>query len=163
MRDLPYGVEYLGENLADISHVPFSHHSVGALNRKDGRPVPLEMLSSRQKLETAESYHDDPTILPLFQAQVVNAADHDPELVAALTYNPMVAAQAKPELACSTVAFFDPCHIRYHRNPGIPGSSYEINLYMCPTSAGNSRVFLFKRHILKISNFEASLVIHCSL
>ena len=36
-RDLPYGYELLGENLADISHLPFSHHSVGTLNRVDGR------------------------------------------------------------------------------------------------------------------------------
>ena len=46
-RDLPYGYELLGENLADISHLPFSHHSVGTLNRADGR---LEMLQNLQKL-----------------------------------------------------------------------------------------------------------------
>ena len=49
MRDLPYGFELLGENLADISHLPFSHHSVGTLNRGDGRPVPLEMLSEAER------------------------------------------------------------------------------------------------------------------
>ena len=29
MRDLPYGYELLGENLLDLSHLPFSHHGVG--------------------------------------------------------------------------------------------------------------------------------------
>lgn len=29
MRDLPYGMELLGENLLDLSHLPFSHHKCG--------------------------------------------------------------------------------------------------------------------------------------
>ena len=143
MRDLPYGMEYLGENLADISHLPFSHHSVGSLNREDGCPVPLEMLTETQRLETAQSYNDNINKLPIFQSSVVDAAQHDPEIVAAWKSNPRVQANADPKLASSTLAFFDPCHIRYHRNPGQKGSSYEINLYMCPTTAGKSRVFLF--------------------
>ncbi|KAL7546528.1 hypothetical protein ACHAWF_009940, partial [Thalassiosira exigua] len=142
-RDLPYGLEYLGENLADISHLPFSHHSVGTLNREDGRPVPLEMLSAAEKVETAKLQNNPIVNLPFSQTRVVNAAEHDPEIVAAHMYNPDVRARADPELASSTIGFFDPCHIRYHRNQGIPGSSYEINLFMCPTTEGNSRVFLF--------------------
>jgi hypothetical protein len=28
MQDLPYGMELLGENLLDLSNLPFSHHFV---------------------------------------------------------------------------------------------------------------------------------------
>jgi len=146
-RDLPYGFELLGENLADISHLPFSHHSVGALNRGDGRPVPLEMISGAEKRITAKlqgNNHDDGGgKLPLYQARVKNASEHDPEIVAALKYNPALQAVADNTKATCTIGFFDPCHIRYHRNQGIPGSSYEIDLFMCPTAEGRSRVFLF--------------------
>jgi pheophorbide a oxygenase len=142
-RDLPYGFELLGENLLDISHLPFSHHGVGTLNREDGRPVPLEMLSEGAKVDTATSQNNPPGSLPMYQARVANAADHDPEIVAALKYNPEVRSVADPKLATSTIGFYEPCHVRYHRNPGIPGASYEIDLFMCPTTEGNSRVFLF--------------------
>ena len=55
-----------------------------------------------------------------YQARVENAAEHDPEIVAAFKYNPDVQAAADPNKATSTLAFFDPSHIRYHRNQGIP-------------------------------------------
>lgn len=142
MRDLPYGYELLGENLVDISHLPFSHHSVGGLNRIDGRPVPLKMLSRSESLQASKSQNGHGAVLPLFQAQVINATEHDPEIVAMLK-NPEAKTKSDPSLALATVGFFDPCHVRYHRNPGIQGSSYEINLFLCPTSAGKSRVFLF--------------------
>mmetsp|Transcript_45548 Transcript_45548/g.110835 ORF Transcript_45548/g.110835 Transcript_45548/m.110835 type:complete len:385 (+) Transcript_45548:171-1325(+) len=48
-RDLPYGYELLGENLLDLSHLPFSHHSVGGLDRESGGPIPFVMLSDEQK------------------------------------------------------------------------------------------------------------------
>lgn len=142
MRDLPYGMELLGENLLDISHLPFSHHSVGALNRQDGAPVPLVKMSHAEKQQLAARLQNAQGPLPAFQARVVNAAEHDPEIVAALK-NPLVQHKADPAAATSCLGFYAPAHVRYHRNPGIPGSSYEINLFMCPTSAGNSRVFLF--------------------
>jgi len=142
-RDLPYGYELLGENLADISHLPFSHHSVGTLNRVDGRPVPLDMLTEAAKVDTARIQHNEGKALPLYQARVENAAEHDPEIVAAFKYNPDVQATADTSKATSTLAFFDPSHIRYHRNQGIQFGSYEIDLFMCPTTEGNSRVFLF--------------------
>ncbi|CAB9529544.1 TIC 55, chloroplastic [Seminavis robusta] len=149
MRDLPYGFEYLGENLVDASHLPFSHHSVGALNRNDGRPVPLHMLSHSERVELSHKLDNGQDQLPLFQARVENAAQHDPEIVAALK-NPIVANQSDPALAMSHIGFFEPCNVRYHRNAGIPGNSYEIQLFMCPTGAGKSRVFLF-------TPFEAQL------
>ena len=141
-RDLPYGYELLGENLLDISHLPFSHHGVGALNRGDGRPVPLVMLSEDAKVDAALSQNNDGGSLPIYQARVTNAAESDPEIVATLKYNPDVGSVADPKLATSTLGFYEPCHVRYHRNAGIPGSSYEVNLFMCPTAEGNSRVFL---------------------
>ena len=107
--------------------------------------MPLEMLSEAERAKTSimKNNNLNDAKLPLYQARVKNAAEHDPEIVAALKYNPMVQAQADPKSATSTIAFFDPCHIRYHRNQGIPGSSYEINLFMCPTTVGSSRIFLF--------------------
>eukprot|EP00850_Spirogloea_muscicola_P010411 SM000061S19238 [mRNA] locus=s61:362622:364656:+ [translate_table: standard] len=40
-RDLPYGYEVLVENIVDPSHLPFAHHGVGGLKRKDGKPLGL--------------------------------------------------------------------------------------------------------------------------
>eukprot|EP00850_Spirogloea_muscicola_P007222 SM000036S13266 [mRNA] locus=s36:245418:247515:- [translate_table: standard] len=40
-RDLPYGYEVLVENIVDPSHLPFAHHGVGDLKRKDGKPLIL--------------------------------------------------------------------------------------------------------------------------
>ena len=142
MRDLPYGMELLGENLVDISHLPFSHHSVGSLNRDDGRPVPLKILSTKEK-EMVAAKQKSTNVLPLFQSQVIDAADHDPELVAAWKSNPQVQNQGDKSQAVATVAFYDPCHIRYYRNPGLVGGSYEINLFMSPITTGKARVFLF--------------------
>eukprot|EP00567_Pseudictyota_dubia_P012713 CAMPEP_0197453320 /NCGR_PEP_ID=MMETSP1175-20131217/34592_1 /TAXON_ID=1003142 /ORGANISM="Triceratium dubium, Strain CCMP147" /LENGTH=615 /DNA_ID=CAMNT_0042986571 /DNA_START=88 /DNA_END=1935 /DNA_ORIENTATION=+ len=153
MRDLPYGMEFLGENLVDISHLPFSHHSVGALNRNDGRPVPLKMLSESER-EEVSTKRGGGSRLPLFQAEVIDAANHDPEVVAARK-NP--ALQSDPDIAVSTVGFFDPCHVRYHRNPGVLGSSYEINLFMCPKSGGESRVFLHTPFESQISAMEKAM------
>ncbi|CAI5983237.1 unnamed protein product, partial [Closterium sp. NIES-64] len=38
-RLLPYGFEFLGENFADPSHFPFSHHGVGTTKREQGGPM----------------------------------------------------------------------------------------------------------------------------
>jgi len=161
MRDLPYGMELLGENLVDISHLPFSHHKVGGLRRQDGRPVPLKMLSQSQRQTIAQQmvqlYHDpnhnNPStsltqalVVPTYQATVLDAARHDPELVSAFHQNPFLQQYAQKEAAVSHVGFFAPHHVRYHRNPGVlseqGGRAYEIQLFMCPTTAGKSRVFL---------------------
>lgn len=100
------------------------------------------MLTESAKVDTAKLQNNKGK-LPTYQTRVINASEHDPEIVAALKYNPLVQAEADLSLATSTIGFFEPSHLRYHRNQGIPGSSYEINLFMCPTTAGNSRVFLF--------------------
>eukprot|EP00539_Tryblionella_compressa_P004066 CAMPEP_0178750426 /NCGR_PEP_ID=MMETSP0744-20121128/9974_1 /TAXON_ID=913974 /ORGANISM="Nitzschia punctata, Strain CCMP561" /LENGTH=363 /DNA_ID=CAMNT_0020403979 /DNA_START=128 /DNA_END=1215 /DNA_ORIENTATION=+ len=56
MRDLPYGYELLGENLLDLSHLPFSHHSVGYLSRDLGGPLPFQMLKDSQKSQDGPLY-----------------------------------------------------------------------------------------------------------
>ncbi|GJP31466.1 hypothetical protein CLOM_g12309 [Closterium sp. NIES-68] len=38
-RRVPYGFEFLGENLADPLHFPFSHHGVGTTHREQGGPM----------------------------------------------------------------------------------------------------------------------------
>jgi len=144
MRDLPYGFELLGENLSDLSHLPFSHHSVGLLKREIGGPLPLRMLSTLEKLEHAEwekeyTQHagtDVSPCLPRFQVEVVDAVKHDPFLLSVSTFFPC------PESSTCTIGFYEPCHIRYRRC--IPGlSNQHVELFAMPTKAGHSRVFLF--------------------
>jgi phenylpropionate dioxygenase-like ring-hydroxylating dioxygenase large terminal subunit len=53
MRDLPYGLELLGEKLLDVSHLPFSHHSVAGFDRDDTRPLNLRSLSLQERTERA--------------------------------------------------------------------------------------------------------------
>ncbi len=45
IRDLEYDWQTLVENVADPSHVPFSHHGVQG-NRKTGQPIPIEIVES---------------------------------------------------------------------------------------------------------------------
>ena len=141
MRDLPYGIELLGENLADLSHLPFSHHSLGSLKRDLGGPLPLRMLSESEKKKEAESWEaeytkwavTDAPILPKFQVEVVNASSHDPIFLG----RPNV-----PETSSCTIGFYEPCHIRYRRNITGQGAIH-VELFTIPTKAGYSRVILF--------------------
>ncbi len=123
MRDLPYGYELLGENLLDLSHLPFSHHGVGNLNREIGGPLPFKMLSQEQK-------SDDN---PLFEAFLEDAACHDPFFQGPYPV---------PSNATTKLGFYESCHVRYTRKT-FPGSGSYIALYCCPTSSTKSRVFLF--------------------
>lgn len=45
VRDLGYGYEMLAENVIDVSHLPFAHHKVGPLDRKQGKPLPLRIVA----------------------------------------------------------------------------------------------------------------------
>jgi len=135
MRDLPYGVEILGENLLDLSHLPFSHHSVGGLDREIGGPLPLRMLSESERSELASG----DAAVPLFQAQVKDAAQHDPIF---LGMAKSMGPSRVPSNSTTTIAFFDPCHVRYHR-VSMNDMAVDVQLFMCPTSAGKSRVMLF--------------------
>lgn len=148
MRDLPYGMELLGENLLDLSHLPFSHHSVGGLDRNMGGELPLRMMSEKERIEYAkweEEFWDDKrrskkydVVVPLHQAEVGNAKDTDPIF--------RVIAERFPsgvsENANATISFFEPCHVRYRRER-LPGTYGHVELFMSPTSAGRSRVFLW--------------------
>jgi len=127
MRDLPYGYELLGENLLDLSHLPFSHHGVGGLERNLGGELPFKMLSASQRSKDR----------PLFEAFLENAATTDPTF---LTFKGSVASNATLNLG-----FYDPCHVRYTRQkkPGDDSGTSYVALYFCPTSSTKSRVFLF--------------------
>jgi pheophorbide a oxygenase len=136
MRDLPYGIELLGENLLDLSHLPFSHHSVGGLKREQGGPLPTRMLSKREREDAALwEKEEDPTynpVLPRYQAEVIDAAQHDP----------LMMRFAKSGVEMSTrIGYYDPCHVRYRRKIGERAT--HVELFMCPVSEGRSRVFLF--------------------
>ena len=145
MRDLPYGMELLGENLADLSHLPFSHHSVGGLARDQGCPLPLRMLSESEKEEKAEWEKDDSKswtvtgaspVLPKFQVEVMDAARYDP-IFRSLPPNVEV-----NENSTCTISFYEPSHIRYRRNRNGDSSAGHVELFMVPTKPGRSRVIL---------------------
>jgi len=140
MRDLPYGMEILGENLLDLSHLPFAHHSVGQLDRSMGKELPTRMLSLEERKKNANwetAFGENPSmVLPRAQAEITQAAAHDPIFVG--SYNPRT-----PEVFknwTTTIGYYDPCHVRYQR---YRGSTSTVELFMCPTSEGRSRVFLF--------------------
>ena len=142
MRDLPYGMEILGENLLDLSHLPFAHHSVGNLDRNTAKDLPTRMLSSDERKKNLgwDSAFGDAlsTVLPAAQAEITQAAEHDP--IFASMYR-----SSRPEMMnfkdwTTHIGYFDPMHVRYQRK-SIAYSAVE--LFMCPTSEGRSRVFLF--------------------
>jgi phenylpropionate dioxygenase-like ring-hydroxylating dioxygenase large terminal subunit len=155
MRDLPYGMELLGENLLDLSHLPYAHHSLGGLDRSLGGPLPTRMLNLTERtayskwesrysnLPVIHSYQDKlsqqqriPTV-PLYQAEIVNASLHDPLLK---TMARRMDPSATQNWTC-TISYFSPCHVRYRRTTHT--SQSHVELFMCPTVAGKSRVFLY--------------------
>lgn len=144
MRDLPYGMELLGENLLDLSHLPFSHHSVGGLIRNFGGELPLRMMSEHERSNYAkweeEFLNKDQKeyAVPLHQAEVLNANDTDPMFLSIANRFP----SGVSENANATISFFEPCHVRYRRER-LPGTFDHVELFMSPTSAGKSRVFLW--------------------
>lgn len=54
MRDLEYDWQTLVENVADPSHVPFTHHGVQG-NREKARPIPLKITKSTPELIQAHT------------------------------------------------------------------------------------------------------------
>lgn len=137
MRDLPYGMELLGENLLDLSHLPFSHHSVGGLDRQMGGELPLRMMSEKERIEYAKWEGPNPNV-PMHQAEVGNAKDTDPIFLSIAKRFPSGVSDS----ANATISFFEPCHVRYRRER-LPGTYGHVELFMSPTSAGKSRVFLW--------------------
>lgn len=141
MRDLPYGMELLGENLIDLSHLPFAHHSIGSLKRDLGASLPTRMLSESERAkhstwEKLEPYNNQNVVLPTFQVEITDAAKHDPLLMT--IPDPL---GNKDSWTC-TIGFYSPCHVRYRRWRG-PGTAGHVELFMCPTSEGRSRVIFF--------------------
>lgn len=149
MRDLPYGIEILGENLLDLAHLPYSHHGLGTLNRELGGKLPLRMIAkSNGNEEKTESHVPEAT----FGAQVLEAAKHDPVLsglakAASAASGPRRSQMGFPQVptnASVQIKFFAPSHVRYERTL-VPGQEeMTTNLFMSPTSKGRSRVFLFE-------------------
>jgi len=146
MRDLPYGMEILGENLIDLSHLPYAHHSVGSLKREIGKELPTRMMSAKEREEYAKweldyrSSHDNP-VTPTLQAEIVDAAKHDPILKS--FSSKINDPEVLKDWSC-TISYFAPCHVRYRRQnkPGLGGTSH-VELFMCPKSESRSRVFLY--------------------
>ncbi len=120
MRDLPYGYELLGENLLDLSHLPFSHHSVASLKRELGGPLPFKMLSMQEKSPDN----------PLYEAILEDASNTDP------TFKSF---PATPKDATLNLGFYQPNHVRYTR---LGRAESFVSLFFCPTSPTRSRVFL---------------------
>ena len=84
-RDLPYGYELLGENVIDVSHLPWSHHGLISY-RVDAGPVPIKTLSQAEKDQVWErrllgcSPYVDILVekrLPRFQAEILEPHKHD--------------------------------------------------------------------------------------
>jgi len=142
MRDLPYGAEILVENLLDLAHLPYAHHSVGGLCRELGKELPTRMLSLAEKETNAAWEQDykskDGVVLPTFQAEILQAAQHDPMLQ-------MFGARddsGNTDSWTTTIAYYAASHVRYRRWRG-PGKAGHVELFFCPTSEGRSRVFLY--------------------
>jgi pheophorbide a oxygenase len=143
MRDFPYGMEFLVENLADVSHLPFSHHSVGMLHRGLGGPIPYRMMSESEKRQlaqqdqTTEWLQSETTasskqlVLPRYQVDLPNAG----------LYDPMVKSNKAVFNATLQVGFFEPCHIRYRRTGSRLGL-FNVEIFFCPIDSGRCRVIL---------------------
>lgn len=139
-------MEYLGENLLDLSHLPFSHHSVGGLDRQLGRELPLRAMSEKERKEYSlweekmnkENGFANQHAVPLHQVEVANASHTDPIFLSIAKRFPNFVS----EDANATISFFEPCHVRYRRER-VSGTYGHVELFMSPTSAGRSRVFLW--------------------
>lgn len=139
MRDLPYGMEILGENLADLSHLPFAHHSLGSLKRELGVLLPMRMVSESGRAKNSAwekqmPYNKQDVVLPTYEAEVMDPVNHDPIMMS--IPNPL----NNSDTWTTTIGFYSPCHVRYRRWRG-PGMAGHVELFMCPKSEGRSRVF----------------------
>ena len=160
MRDLPYGYEILGENLLDVSHLPFSHHGVGALRRNLGGELPMQFMSQKERQDFVKWEYDyqkqqqardnsNPNdekvdeewkvvVVPTLQARILDAGQHDPIFRGFQKYS---GRKVDDTWEC-TAAFYEPNHIRYRRLRGGRAPAHQ-ELFLCPVAPGKSRVFLF--------------------
>lgn len=150
MREMPYGLEFLGENLADVSHLPFSHHSIGTLRRDLGGPLPFRMMSEFDKRQASKLEHGTlsadqfPENLSLPRYQV--------ELQEAGRFDPMIKSQ-NPSKTNGTlqIAFYEPSHFR-HRRSGLRLGEFSVEIFLCPIESGRSRVIVWKAYRAAVSN-----------
>ena len=139
MRDLPYGYELLGENLLDLSHLPFSHHGIGSLNRDKGGPVPFRSLSVEERKQVCidEQQQQQQGVASLLRPALFQGALQD-----AHVNDPILKSMKPSPNATCLCGFYEPSHVRYYR-VSRPGAASTVELFLCPTSAGKSRVILF--------------------
>jgi pheophorbide a oxygenase len=145
MRDLPYGMELLGENLLDLSHLPFSHHSVGGLKRELGMElqlkrvtVPPQSTAAPDQLSAGTQPQQQQQPRPLYQVEVVNAGRQDP------IFAGLPDPAGTRDQWTTFISYYSPCHVRYERRRGSTGpTASNVELFMCPLTAGKSRVFVF--------------------
>jgi Pheophorbide a oxygenase len=96
------------------------------------------MLSVAEKTLLAEAERTsttDPLVIPRFQAEIKEAAQHDPILKS-------LARRDKSTTTTNwttTVAYYEPNHIRYQRKTS---SQSHVELFMCPVAPGKSRFFI---------------------
>jgi hypothetical protein len=94
--------------------------STSGLSRDLGCPLPLKMLSASQK--SADN--------PLYEAMVEDAASTDPSLK----------GRTVPADSTTTIAFYEPNHVRYTRKTPLATC---VVLFLCPLSPTRSRVCMF--------------------
>lgn len=103
----------------------------------------LSEAERKQNVLWEKKYHNNNNnktmVLATFQAEIVNASIHDP-LFKAFANAGIAGAGAPPKDWTTTIAYYDPCHVRYRR---WRGTASHVELFLCPTSQGRSRVFLF--------------------
>lgn len=113
-RDLPYDFSTLLENVADPSHVPFSHHNVQG-NRNNVKFGMYDMEFTQPTL-TSEKTPDDRVI-------TVSMGEERGLFVSNLQYHP-------------------PCFVRYFGKQGESDFT-SFNIYCVPTKPGHSRLISY--------------------
>ena len=145
-RDLPYGYELLGENLLDLSHLPYSHHGVGGLDRfSTGGPLPFRMIKETEKTQDyvtidydgdGDGESSNAVLKPLYEVELDDASNTDPIFLGMKSIKSTRGKVSVPESAKLRLGFYQPCHVRYTRDGlGTPFSGSQVVLYFCPTSS----------------------------
>ncbi|CAI5490449.1 unnamed protein product [Closterium sp. Naga37s-1] len=135
-RLLPYGFEFLGENLADPSHFPFSHHGVGTTTREQGGPMTQIAVVESGAAGFHGPFHMVSSELPsdfAFQA---------PQLVVYTYYLKQQQPKfpffkSKPKEAAPPNAFT----LCLYMTPSAPGSSIVVSLQMLKRGDGKKMGF----------------------
>ncbi|CAI5479816.1 unnamed protein product [Closterium sp. Yama58-4] len=136
-RVLPYGFEFLGENLADPSHFPFAHHGVGTTTREQGGPMKAIAVAESGAAGFHGPFHMESSELPsdfAFQA---------PQLVVYTYYLKQQQPKfpffkSKAEAAAAPPNAFKLC---LYMTPSAPGSSIVVSLQMLRRGDGKKMGF----------------------